>query len=191
MPIDKNIAQRFKEGDVAAFDEIYRIYSKKMFHFALGMMKDPDNSKDLVQEVFVKLWEKREKVNPDLQFDNYIFTIAYNSVRKYFRKKSLETKFMNQLLSVSTGSIDSSEGTVIYQEMLALATKSIEGLPPQRKKVYKLSRQDGLKIEEIARELKISPRTAEKHLSVALKHLRKELVGITLLSLFFFHLFVK
>lgn len=191
MPIDIKIIKRFKEGDVEAFDEIYHIYSKKMFHFALGMIKDQDISKDLVQEVFVNLWEKRDQLDPGLNFDNYLFTIAYNSIRKFFRKRSIETKFVDQIVNKSPELIESVEGTVIYNELIELASKTIENLPPKRKMVYKLSRQEGMKIKEIASKLDISPRTAENHLSKALKYLKKELAGITLLMLLFFHLFLK
>lgn len=191
MPEDKKIIKRFKEGDAQAFDTIYYNYSKKMYHFALGLVKDEDISKDLVQEVFVSLWEKRGQVDLNLNFDNYIFTIAYNSIRKYFRKKSIETKVIDQLLKNSPEIIESVDGTVIYNELLELANRSIENLPPKRKIVYKLSRQEGLKIKEIASKLSISPRTAENHLAKALKYLKEELSGISLFTLLFFYLFLK
>ena len=94
MPEDKEILKRFKEGDAEAFDAIYRNYSKKLFHFAQGLIKDQEISEDLVQEVFVNLWEKRSQVDLSLNFDNYIFTIVYNSIRKYFRKKSILVPFI-------------------------------------------------------------------------------------------------
>ena len=191
MPEDKDILKRFKEGDVEAFDAIYNNYSKKLFHFALALIKDEDISKDLVQEVFVNLWEKRGQVNLNLNFDNYIFTIVYNSIRKFFRKKSIETKFIDQLSKNSPEIIESVDGIVIYNELLELATRTIENLPPKRKAVYKLSRQEGLKIKEIADKLNISTRTAENHLAKALKYLKEELSGISLLSLLFFYLFLK
>jgi len=188
---DNKIIKRFKEGDAEAFDAIYHNYSKKMFHFALGLVKDEDISKDLVQEVFVNLWEKRGQVDLNLNFDNYIFTIAYNSVRKYFRKKSIETKVIDHLVKNSPEIIESVDGTVIYNELLELASKTIENLPPKRKIVYKLSRQEGMKIKEIASKLNISTRTAENHLAKALKYLKEELSGISLLTLLFFYLFLK
>ncbi len=191
MPEDRKILKRFKEGDVEAFDAIYHKYSKKLFYFALGLVKDKDISKDLVQEVFVSLWEKRGKVDPSLNFDNYIFTIAYNSIRKYFRKKSVQIKVIDQLQKNSPEIIESVDGNIIYNELLELASKTIETLPPKRKIVYKLSRQEGMKIKEIADKLNISTRTAENHLAKALKYLKEELSGISLPTLLFFYLFLK
>jgi RNA polymerase sigma-70 factor (ECF subfamily) len=191
MPEDKKITKRFKEGDVEAFDAIYHKYSKKLLHFVLGLVKDLDISKDLVQEVFVSLWEKRDQVDPSLNFDNYIFTIVYNSIRKYFRKKSIQTKVIDHLHKNSPEIIESVDGTIIYNELLELANKTIETLPPKRKIVYKLSRQEGMKIKEIADKLNISNRTAENHLAKALKYLKEELSGISLHTLLFFYLFLK
>jgi len=191
MSLDIKIIKRFKEGDAEAFDAIYRIYSKKMFHFALGLIKDQDISRDLIQEVFVNIWEKRDQVNPELNFDNYVFTITYNSIRKFFRKKSIETKVVDHLVNNSPKVMDSTDGTLIYNELLELANRAIETLPPKRKKVYKLSKQEGMKIKEIAGKLDISPRTAENHLAKALKFLKEELAGISVLVLMFFYLFLN
>jgi RNA polymerase sigma-19 factor, ECF subfamily len=186
-----NIVERFKAGDAEAFDKIYQDYSKKVLHFVLGLVKDKNVAQELVQEVFVNLWEKRGQVNPGLNFDNYIFTITHNSIRKHFRKKAIEKKALHFLLNESPEIINDVEGTMIYNELLELASKTIENLPPQRKKVYKLSKQEGLKIKEIASKLNISPRTAENHLARALKYLKEELSEISFLALLYFNLFLR
>lgn len=191
MPINNKTIKKFKEGDGEAFDTIYRHYSKNMFHFVMGLVKNNDISKDLVQEVFVILWEKRGHVDPNLNLDNYIFTITYNCIRKFFRKKLVETKFIDHLLSNSPEIIESADETVIYNELHELAIRTIENLPPKRKIVYKLSRQEGLKIREIASKLNISTRTAENHLAKALKYLKGQLSGFSLVIILFFHLFLK
>ena len=191
MPIDNKTIKRFKEGDGEAFDAIYHHYSKKMFHFTMGLVKSRDISKDLIQEAFINLWEKRDLVNQNLNFDNYIFTITYNSIRKFFRKKSVETKYIDHLLSNTPETIDSAEGIMIYNELREFALKTIENLPPQRKVVYKLSRQEGMKVKEIASKLNISTRTVENHLAKALNYLKGELSGFSLLALLFYHLFLN
>ncbi len=188
---DKKTIERFKEGDVAAFDTIYRKYSRKLFHFALGLVKEREMSRDIVQEVFINLWEKRSKVDLNLNFDNYIFTIAYNSILKFFRKRAVETRLKEQMLVNSPEVLESVEGNVIYYELLELANNSIENLPPMRKMVYKLNRQEGMKIKEIARKLNISKRTAENHLARALKHLKEELSWMSVPAIIFVLLFIQ
>lgn len=191
MLIEKGIIEKFTKGNARAFDEIYHQYSKKVYNFALGLLKDKDIAGEIVQVVFVNLWEKRNNVDITLNFENYLFTMAYNAIRKYFRKKSIETKVKDFLLKNSPEFIEDTDGVVIYNELLELANKTIEKLPPKRKIVYKLSRQEGMKIKEIAGRLNISPRTAETHLSKALKYLKEELISISLLTLLFYHLFIS
>jgi RNA polymerase sigma-70 factor (ECF subfamily) len=191
MSIDKDIILKFKEGDTEAFDTIYRKFSNKIYFFVLGITKEEPVSKDIVQEVFINLWEKSVYVNQELNFENYIFTITYNAIRKYFRKKSIETKAYNYLLKNSPEGIDDSDKNLIFQELIEIANKTIDNLPPQRKKVYTMSKQEGMKIKEIAGKLNISPRTAENHLAKALKYLREELSDISLLTYLFFYMFLK
>jgi RNA polymerase sigma-70 factor, ECF subfamily len=179
MSEEKMILSQFKVGDVAAFDRIYHQYSKKLYNFAFGFTKDYDTGAEIVQEVFVTLWEKHEQVNTELNFRNYIFTITYNSIRKHFRNKSIETKLKDYLLYSSPELIENTEGPIMYNELLDLTNRTIEKLPPKRKMVYKLSRQEGLRAKEIASKLNISTRTAENHLAKALKFLEKELDGNT------------
>lgn len=173
--MSEEILKRFKIGDVAAFDRIYRQYSKTLHNFAVGITKDYDIGTEIVQDVFVTLWEKHKQVNLDLNFRNYIFTITYNSIRKHFRNKSIETKVKDHLLTTSNTAVANTDAPVMYNELLDLANKTIEKLPPKRKMVYKLSRQEGMKAKEIARQLNISTRTAENHLAKALKFLEREL----------------
>ena len=77
MPDVKYILKRLKTGDMAAFDAIYQLYSKKLYSFAFSLLKDHYHSEELVQDVFVTLWEKREQINTDLQFENYLFTYLF------------------------------------------------------------------------------------------------------------------
>jgi RNA polymerase sigma-70 factor (ECF subfamily) len=187
---EKTIIKKFKEGDAAAFDAIYHMYSKKLFNFACGLLKDPDSAGEMVQEVFVNLWEKRNQVDTAFNFENYIFTITYNSIRKFFRKKSMENKVKDSLLKNSPEVIENTDDSIIYNELLELANQTIEKLTPKRKAVYKLSREEGMSIKEIADKLNISTRTAENHLGKALKFLKKELAGISLLTLLFYYFFI-
>lgn len=179
MSEEKVILKQFKVGDVAAFDRIYHQYSKKIYNFAFARIKDYDTGAEIVQEVFVTLWEKHEQVNTELNFNNYIFTITHNSIRKHFRNKSIETRAKDYLLNNSSEIIENTDGGVIYNELLELANKTIEKLPPKRKMVYKLSRQEGMRVKDIASKLNISIRTAENHLAQALRFLRKELAAST------------
>ncbi len=189
MQDEKSILKRLKAGNMDAFDIIYRKYSKKLYSFTFSLLKDHDQSEELVQDVFVTLWAKREQINTDLQFENYIFTICYNSARKFFRRKRVEHRVKDYLLKNSPESIPETTNTVIYNELMQLIDRTVEKLPPKRKAVFKMSRQEGKQIKEIAAKLEISSHTVESHLSKALKFIKEELEKASLLSLLYFYLF--
>ncbi|MEZ5071556.1 MAG: RNA polymerase sigma-70 factor [Bacteroidales bacterium] len=190
MQTDTERILAFKAGDVEAFDQIFHRYHDKILQFSLGLLRDHDSAQEMVQEVFVNLWEKRSQVKADLNFDNYIFTIAYNAIRKHFRKKAIASRAADHLLQASPDLIDTPESELILRELMEIAESAIEKLPPQRKLVYRMSREEGLKIKEIAAKLQISPRTAETHLSRALRFLKEEFAKTSLLGLLYFYLFL-
>lgn len=185
-----HIVRRLRDGDMIAFDVIYRNYSQKLYSFAFSLLKNHDESEELVQDVFVTLWEKREQINTEFRFENYLFTICYNSIRKFFRKKKLEEKVKDYLIKNAPESISPASNTVIYNELIDLVNRSVDKLPAKRKTVYKLSRHEGMQIKEIASRLNISPRTAETHLTKALKFLKKELDKASMLSMLYFYMFL-
>ena len=190
LPEQKKIITKLKAGDFDAFEKIYHLYSKKLYRFALKLLKDHDIAEEIVQVVFVNLWEKKDQLVTSFNFENYIFTITYNSIRGYFRKKAIENKVKGYLLTNAPDIISQSDESLIYDQLLEMANRAIEKMPARRKAVYKLSRQEGLKINEIAKNLNISTRTAENHLSKALKFLKEELADISLLTLLFYFLFI-
>lgn len=190
-PIGKNTITRYKKGDAAAFDVIFDCYSDKIYWIAFGILKDEDVAKDIVQDVFVKLWMKRDKVNPELTFDNYIFTITYNTIRSAIKKHLIRSQAIALLLKEGPEVINDTDADLVYSDLYELASSAIERLPPKRKTVYKLSKQEGMKIKEIAASMNISTRTAENHLALALKFLKEELSKYSLASLMFFYFFLN
>lgn len=191
MTDEQSILKRLKAGDMAAIDDIYKRYSRKLYSFSYALLKDHDQSEDLVQDVFVTLWEKREQINPEFRFENYLLTICYNSIRKFFRKKSIENKVKDYLLKNLPESIPETSNTVLCNELIDLVDSAVDKLPPKRKLVFKLSRQENMQIKAIAETMSISPRTAESHLTKALGFIRQELEKTTLLPLLYFCLFIE
>ncbi|HDR89454.1 MAG TPA: RNA polymerase sigma-70 factor [Bacteroidetes bacterium] len=183
MSLNKNTVKRFIKGDLNAFNLIYYTYSKKLYHIGLGLLKDPDKANEMVQDVFVTLWEKREKINPELNFENYLLTMTYNSIRKLFRKKKIEQEVKHEVLKETSITHSNTENSVIYNDLLRLAQNLIEKMPPKRKLVYKLNRQQGVSIKEISEKIGISKRTVEGHLTKALGYLKEEMAKYSLFSL--------
>ena len=188
--IDQKLLKSLKKGDLKAFDQLFLKYNKKLYYFVKGYLESNEDAEGLVQEVFVKIWEKREDLKEYLSFNSYIFTITYKAILKHFRSKSREKKHMDQFLSDFINESNETSGEVEYNNLLELANKAIEKLPEKRKLVFKLSRNEGLTNLEIAKQLHISKRTVENHIQQALKFLREQLGKETLLTLLFFSFFI-
>ena len=174
-----------------AFDQIYEYYSHKLFSFVFRILKDEAAADDVVQEVFVKIWESREKLGDYKLLNSYIFTIAYNNSIDLIRKKINNNKYLEHLkISASINFTPSIVSQIEYNELNKEVEKLIENLPERQKQVYLLHREEGLTYPEIAERLGISKNTVENHMVKALKYLRHNLDNTLLINMLFIRLFL-
>lgn len=180
-----------KNGDMAAFDLVYRAYSKRLYRFVYGIIKTEIDAEEIVQEVFVKIWESHEKIDNFALFDSYLFTIAYNSTISLIRKKLSEKKYIQYIKSLQIPPQQKSAEINSDFEILSEKVNELIGkLPPRQKEVFKLHRENELTYRQIAEKLDISVNTVENHMSKALKFLRNNLNKESLAALLFFYLFL-
>jgi RNA polymerase sigma-70 factor (family 1) len=180
-----------KNGNAQAFDELFRIYGKRLYHFSLGYLKSKIDAEEVVQEVFMKIWHNRSTLNPELSFNAYLFKIAYRHIAERFRKISQEKKYLHDIASetlVFTADMDERSN---YQSLLELVERLIQKLPERQKEVIILRRIEGLSVADIAARLDISPKTVEHHITEALKNIKAGLDPESIAGLLFFVLFVK
>jgi RNA polymerase sigma-70 factor (ECF subfamily) len=184
---ESELVVALSKGDIKAFNSLFQLFGKRLYGFAYGFLKSKPEAEELVQEVFMKVWDKRTELKAQLSFRGYIFTIAFNIIRKHFLKVALTNKYLEQQIFVD---IDQST----LQEIDFQSTKKkidaiIDRMPERRKAVFVKSRFEGYSIKEIADEFGTSPKTVENQLGEALKfvkdNLRKEGLG----SILFFYLF--
>lgn len=174
-------------GNETAFELLFMKYRQKLYGFMLQLNGSPVAAEDIVQEVFFKLWKERDKLADITHFNSYLFRMAQNRAINDFRKMARAT-----LLPIEeAGHPETTPSSAPHEEIAFKALRErvheiIDTLPPQQRKVYLLNREQGLKHEEIARLLDISPSTVNKHLVQALKTLRTGLGDHTdLLPVFF------
>jgi len=157
--------------------EVYAAYRGFLYQFFLKHVKIPALAEDLAQDVFVKLWMKREDLGNVENIDAWLFTLARNHLHDHYRKLSTEKKYQESVWN----HLERQSNVVlldIYKKELEQEIESLlELLSPRQKEVYILSRRDGLSLEEIASHLKISRNTAKNHLVHALKVIRNGLEG--------------
>ena len=190
MSADK-LFKQFIEGDKNAINELYSQYSKRLYRFAFGYLKTESDALDIVQEVFVRLWNNRDKLKKDSNIEAYIFTIAKNTIISVFRKKISEKEFLEDLKFKVVKNSSDTEVQVDYSILSEKVKSTIDQLPPQRKKIYLLSKEKGLTNQKIADELNISVKTVEDHITKARKFLKGNLKDYGFVALLFYELFIS
>ncbi|HEY5591077.1 MAG TPA: RNA polymerase sigma-70 factor [Paludibacter sp.] len=189
--ITQELLIRLKSGDILAFDQVYELYSHKLFSFVFKILKNEADVDDIVQEVFVKIWESRNKLEDYKLLNSYIFTIAYNNSIDLIRKRISNNKYLGHLkYSASINFTPTIVSQIEYNELNNQVEKLIANLPDRQKQVYLLHREEGLTYTEIAEKLGISKNTVENHMVKALKYLRQNMDNSLLINMLFVSLFL-
>ncbi len=186
---DEHLVKALQRGDIFAFNELFHKYSQKIYNFSIKHIGREEDVKDLLQEIFVTIWNVRKDIDEKQSFNGYLFAITLNAIRKYFRRKNTDNKLVHRWLEEIEPYSNITVQTLEYNELAKMADDLIEKLPPRRRMVFVLSRKDGLTNEEIARILKIKKKTVENHLNLALSYLRRNLMKQSFLIILFFVLF--
>lgn len=183
----EKLIRNLRNSNINAFNQLFEQYSSKLYHFAYGYLKSVEDTEELVQEVFIKIWEKRQDINPDYDFQSYLFTIAFNQVKKHFRSRHIMNKYLEHAGNFESDSVATPD--VDYRELREIIDRLVERMPEKRKQVFIKSRIEGKNILAISEEMNISKKTAENHLHTALKYLKQELGRENLIGMLFFYLY--
>jgi len=176
---EKDLLHRISKGDEAAFTEVFYFYGKKVWWFIFNKVRSETIADEVVQEVFLKLWVKKEEASTIDDLRAYIYTMAANKAYDQLKKIAGDQRKLESLwkLIKDTESTNPVEEMMDFRESQEMVDKAIDLLPPQRKKIYQLSRLEGLSYEEIAVRLNISKSTVSNHLVEASKFIRQYLKG--------------
>jgi len=172
-PEHNELLTMLKNGDQTAFSEIHDLYRKKIFLYAQSLCKFPDVSEEIVQEVFIKIWQKREQINTELNFGAYIKKITLNHVLNHLKKVAREKEMQEELFVYMQTIRSSTDENLLEKELLKSYNEAIAQLPPQKKLIYNMSRNQDLNHDEIAAKLNISKNTVKNHMVEATRFIRK------------------
>lgn len=171
-PSDADLMLSLREGDSGAFTEIYHRYWKQLLAIAYLHCKDKIMAEEIVQEVFISLWNRRNELYID-NVNAYLATAVRLSVFKQYARQKRRDEIKEQIAAAGTTTSDEEQ---IYTRFLQQQINGVvEVLPEKCRLVFKLSRDEGLSIPEVARSMGIAEKTAEAHLTKALKVLKLRL----------------
>lgn len=169
---DHELLSLIKEGDQAAFKSIYEKYWQLLYVAACKIIKDEDEAKDVVQEVFISLLSKAASIDIKGSVSNYLYTAVRYKVLDFINRKKVRTDYLDSLHNyISTGDY-TTDRSLIEKEIKAEMEKEIQNLPSKMKEVFELSRKEELSHKEIAEALHISDKTVKKQISNAIKLLK-------------------
>ncbi|HEY5408022.1 MAG TPA: RNA polymerase sigma-70 factor [Ginsengibacter sp.] len=158
------------KSDELAFTEIYDRFWKKLFAIAYNRLEERESAEDIVHNVFASLWINRNKIEIK-SLENYLATAAKYMVFAKIKKKERERIYNNDIQQASVFEL-AIETSLHYKYILEIVKNEVEKLPEKCRLIFKYSRNDGMPVKRIAKELNISPRTVENQLNKALKQLR-------------------
>jgi len=161
------ILQRLKQGDEAAFTQLYRKYSLPLYVNFLRFVKDETLSEELVQEIFVRIWTKRESLSIKENFSAYLYRSAQNLVYDFYRKLQRNKTLYQRFKELATSNYTHIEEVLSLKESETILYKALNKLSPQQKRVYQLCKIQGQTYKQAGSELGISLHTVKEHLEKA------------------------
>jgi RNA polymerase sigma-70 factor (ECF subfamily) len=155
-----------------AFSELYFRYKDKLWQYCFRFLKSEEETDDIIQEVFIRIWELRCFIDPEMSFSSFIYTITRNRILNYFRDMNIELQVKKALSLRTIIEKETIESALIFSEYQQILKDAIDKLPAQRKKVFNMSRTENLSHKEIASILGVSVNTIQDHISESLKFIK-------------------
>jgi RNA polymerase sigma-70 factor, ECF subfamily len=181
---EEKLFENVKNGDSKAFEHLFHRYYCYLCSYAYKLLNDSANAEELVQEFFVRLWEKRDQLSINTSVKNYFFRSVKNLCINAIQHEKIKSKYALKVTSESDLSF-SIEDNFIETELAEKIDESIQSLPAKRREIFRLSREEGLKYREIAEKLNVSVKTVETQMSLAIKTLREKLKKYSAFIFFF------
>jgi RNA polymerase sigma-70 factor (ECF subfamily) len=174
---EKELLLLTSRGDEKAFTELFHAYRNKVYTVAYKLTVCEENAEEIVQDVFLKVWLKRIALAEVESLDSWLFIITRNTVYTFLKSKAHKALHHSLAETELIGCAEGADARLKEKEFHSILKEAVEKLPQQQKQVYRLSKEVGLKQDEIAIQLNIAPETARKHLQFAMRSIRAYLLS--------------
>lgn len=173
--IDINLIKKLKAGDTKAFQVIFNAYSESLFHFTFSYLKDSFDSEEIVQDIFLHLWEIRSKINEEKSFKNFLYRMTVNKVFNHLKHKVVRQKYENRIMNIEPSFSINPEELIFRKELDVKVQELLSKLPAQKREIFEMSKLMGYSNTEISEKLGISIRTVENQIYRATKFFKEHL----------------
>ncbi len=181
---EKALFEEIKNSNIQAFESLFHQYYGYLCLYAAKILNNPETAEEIVQDFFVRLWEKREQLSIDSSIKNYLFRSIKNLCINFIQHDKVKARHAQMVIS-ETENITAYDEQFIEPDLAEKIEESIQSLPEKRREIFRLSREEGLKYREIAERLNVSVKTVETQMSLAIKTLREMLKNFTTILFFF------
>ncbi|MGQ7868823.1 RNA polymerase sigma-70 factor [Sunxiuqinia sp. sy24] len=172
---ERVLVNRLIQGDQLAFEKLFRFYYPGLVVYARQFVVDAEKAEEIVQDFFVRFWERHPSLKPSDSLKSYLFSSVKNSSLNVLKRLKIEERYLRDIQKLSDDHLLYDPDLYIASELQGKIQKAIDTLPDRCREIFILSRINGLKNDEIASQLNISKRTVETQISKALKTLKVEL----------------
>jgi RNA polymerase sigma-70 factor (family 1) len=174
--MDGDLISLLNEGDRAAFTEIYDRYNGLLYSFTYKRLQSREEAKDLIHELFFKLWEDHMIIDIKVNISAYLYGALRNNMLTHIAKSKVASRYIDSFQGyINSRSNNNTDHRVRHNELLAFIETEIANLSPRTRQVFELSRKTNLSRKEIAIELNISEETVKSHMKTALRTLKSKL----------------
>lgn len=167
--------QGLAEGDITAFEMLFRTYYQPLCHYAYSFLRDKEDAEEIVQSTFLLVWERKETLEIRTSVKPYLYAMVRNACLNVLKHQRIKERHATETMAVAAHSDESVSQLIAANELELRIKEAMDELPEQCRLVFKLSRFEELKYAEIAEQLNISIKTVENHMGKALKIMREKL----------------
>ncbi|MEZ5020967.1 MAG: RNA polymerase sigma-70 factor [Bacteroidetes bacterium] len=175
MGSDSEIIGRIRQGDKQEFEKLFRSSYVSLVRYAKTLIRDHDASEEIVQELFFRLWQDRLNLRIESSLNGYLFRSVHNRALHYIEHQKVVNRHAGEVAAAADISSEPVTEAIYYHELQARVARVLERLPERSRKIFRMSRFEGLKYNEIAEKLAVSLKTVEADMGKALKEFRKAL----------------
>jgi RNA polymerase sigma-70 factor, ECF subfamily len=172
---EQELTQALASGDIKAFEMYFKAYYQPLCNYAYTFLQDREESEEIVQSIFVSVWEKRSSIHVRTSAKSYMYAMVRNACLNVIKHEKIKQKYAGEELALASPGYESVSQTISSGELEGKIQQAMQKLPEQCRLVFKLSRFEELKYSEIAEQLDISIKTVENHMGKALKIMREQL----------------